>query len=381
MKSTYLFSSPLGDIPVGPSDLKKPFRLSLSEKHEFLTLGDYFRCIEHFLYTAGLESLSDLFAAPASTDENRKEQVLERIVIRAEKHGALYHMASADLFKDSEMARVCIASAISTAGKRYLENEYELIRRLNRETGLSYLPCPYVKTLVDCHCHDRCVKFLMAAYQWFDDFHEWHFSRDESTGLEIRLWDTKRGHRWLKRDEALQLFSKISFILTMYYNVKTMQRIGPWHNGAGDFILRTSKQPIEVRLTTVRGYEPLFSDTTIDPFIGLIYFFLEHTIQIRMDRLNGIEEPVWAPKEYLEAAVSGLFRALEKKEGNGNPLPAPAHTIEKTLADLDGKEIRHLYHPIEEEYRHGPESQWKIINHNLDSHVEELAMAIKDACQ
>ncbi len=382
MESTYLFSSPLGDIQAGPSDLKKPFKLSLSKEHEFLTLGDYFRCIENFLCTVGLLPLSALFKTlPSNKDENKKRPTLKRILIRTEKHGALYHMASADLFTDDEMARLCIASAISEAGKIYLDNEYELIQQLNRKTGLSYLPHPYVKAPVTCHCHGRCTEFIMTAYQWFDDFHEWHFSRDKTDGLAIRLWDTRRGYRWLERNEALQLFFEISFILTMYYDVETMRRIGPWHNGAGDFIVKTSKQPMEVRLTTVRGYESLFYDTATDPFIGLIYFFLEHMIQIRMDRLDGTGEPVWAPKEYLESAVTGFFRALERKERNGSPLPASAHMIEKTLADLDVGEIRRLYTPIEGEYRHGPEGQWKVIDQNLGTHVKELTTAIRYAYQ
>ena len=41
----YLFSSPEGDISLAPEDLARPFLITPSEHHPFLTLGDYFEAI------------------------------------------------------------------------------------------------------------------------------------------------------------------------------------------------------------------------------------------------------------------------------------------------------------------------------------------------
>jgi hypothetical protein len=45
----YLFSSPKGDIPITPDDLRTSFKITPSENHPFLTLGDYFKAIEEFV--------------------------------------------------------------------------------------------------------------------------------------------------------------------------------------------------------------------------------------------------------------------------------------------------------------------------------------------
>ncbi len=57
MEIKYLFSSPEGDISLGPvedpvfggEDLARPFLITPSEHHPFLTLGDYFEAIRAFI--------------------------------------------------------------------------------------------------------------------------------------------------------------------------------------------------------------------------------------------------------------------------------------------------------------------------------------------
>jgi len=49
MEIKYLFSSQEGDISLGPEDLARPFLITPSEHHPFLTLEDYFNTIREFV--------------------------------------------------------------------------------------------------------------------------------------------------------------------------------------------------------------------------------------------------------------------------------------------------------------------------------------------
>ena len=84
----YRFSSPEGDIPLSSEDLNKPFKITLQKEHPVLTLGDYFRVLQEFILVHNREYLTDLMGATG----------IEKLIIRSEKHGALYHIASIDLF-------------------------------------------------------------------------------------------------------------------------------------------------------------------------------------------------------------------------------------------------------------------------------------------
>ncbi|MBU1904993.1 MAG: hypothetical protein KJ573_15555, partial [Proteobacteria bacterium] len=91
MTIEYLFSAPKEDIPAGLDELSLPFKITPSEQHPFLTLGDYFEAIKRFIL---IDQGKPLVRILKESFSNRIDfNTIERILIRSEKHGVLYHLA------------------------------------------------------------------------------------------------------------------------------------------------------------------------------------------------------------------------------------------------------------------------------------------------
>ena len=78
----YLFSSFDGDIEIDPHVLDLPFKLSIERQHDWLRLRDYFDVICSFVL------------------KNIPKRDTRKLLIRSEKHGAYYHVASAEFIFD-----------------------------------------------------------------------------------------------------------------------------------------------------------------------------------------------------------------------------------------------------------------------------------------
>jgi len=100
----HLFSSPKGDIPIGPDELVIPFKVSPSKDHPYLTLGGYFEAIKDFIMrdngNALTAALTEMLNRCIGLD------TIDEILIRSEKHGALYHVASIEIFESITFADV-----------------------------------------------------------------------------------------------------------------------------------------------------------------------------------------------------------------------------------------------------------------------------------
>ena len=114
----YLFSSPEGDISLAPEDLARPFLITPSEPHPFLTLGDYFEAIREFLLKDQgkplLQVLKERLNRETSIDSIRK------ILVRSEKHGVLNHLASVEVLVDDKQIKLAVSTAVSEKGKAWL---------------------------------------------------------------------------------------------------------------------------------------------------------------------------------------------------------------------------------------------------------------------
>ena len=113
MKIECFFSSPEGDIPIGPEEFSLPFKISPSEDHPFLTLKDYFLSIQEFIVDNS-KSVDQIL-----TELWGRKTWIEDIVgftIRSEKHGAFYHIASVELKKHNVSIKLAVSTALSGDG-------------------------------------------------------------------------------------------------------------------------------------------------------------------------------------------------------------------------------------------------------------------------
>ena len=119
MHLRFLLSDPHGDIELSQEDLEQPFLISPEEQHPFLTLADYFGALQNFvLHSGGGLLLTALKKKELQADINLSD--ISEIIIRSEKHGAFYHIASAEIIGFGENIKFALTSALSESAKTCL---------------------------------------------------------------------------------------------------------------------------------------------------------------------------------------------------------------------------------------------------------------------
>ena len=368
----YLSASPEGDIPLGPEDLKKTFKVTPQEDHPFLTLGDYFDALQTFLLNDRASSLPALIRDTFHKDMDPDD--MKELRIRTEKHGALYHVASVEVLGKASPLKFALCTALSERGRHALEREFELMCTLKNPSDPAYLPRVYRMQMVDRRIGSETVSFAVLISEWLEDYHEWHLSMDQGR-LKIQIWDQKQGYRFAGRREAREILKQAAKILTYYYDTREGRQIYPWHHAAGDFVVKSKDGVTHLKLTTVRGYEAVssfFEEGPIDPRIAMIYFLLNLTVKIRLDRIDGTGELVWAENFSIEAALEGFFEGIkrmkaEKRYGLGSP-----EDVISLLKSFDGRELRKLFEPLLGFYRRHESEDFFMVADKLDGHCREL---------
>jgi hypothetical protein len=378
MKITYCFASPDGDIALGPDDLQQPFLVAPGKKHSFLTLGDYFSCIERFVSRDNGQLLNRILHEhyPDCMPFNR----LRKVTITSEKHGAFYHIARLTLQADSASRTLAVTAAVTKNSRQSLEREFMQIGGLNEKYKLPFLPQVY------CQGHESCktpagtatISFVLG--QWFSGFHEWHLSHNNAdNGQKIVLWDSETENRFLSDSEARQLIRQAATILTLYYDCRTFQQITAWHHAAGDFVVRSKGDNLDVRLITVRGYEPLpgFSpgeEKSIE--IPLVVFFLNLTMRMRLDRFDGVGDLAWLKEFAVDETVRGFVEGLAMHEKEGRITPGFMEDFRNLLTTFQPQDFLDIYQQIISSDERVPSEEAVFLIKQLPEHCQELSQTV-----
>ena len=375
----FLFSAPKGDIPVGADDLQRPFLISAGERHPFLTLGDYFEAIKDFILRDHGRPLTTVLYEQFGVDIGLDS--ISEILIRTEKHGALYHLASVEVVSGRQSLKMCVSTAVSENGRAWLRHESGLLKFLNSTFALPYLPVPYFEGDVKVRSDYGNESLSMFLTEWFENYHEWHLSMDEKGEKQgVCVWDLKNGHWFASNREAFEIFRQASKILTLYYDIRDFNQIYPWHHAAGDFIVRSKDGIIDVKLTTARKYEPIMlfsSKDTIDPVVALTYFFLNLSIRMRLDRLDGVGARAWAGGFSVDALIRGFFDGLRIMEAEGRYGLGQVKDLLSLFKGFDQEEFAGLFCPLLDMYAKEDPGDFSVIQANMGSHTQELYEAIQ----
>ncbi len=381
MKINYLFSSPDGDIALTPEDLARPFLITPTESHPFLTLGDYFGSIEAFLLKDPTKPLYSILKErfDKQTEINR----IQEILIRSEKHGALYHPASIEVLVEGKQLKIAVSTAVSEKGKVWLAREYNILTQLKNAYNLPYLPKVYLQGEVECKVgENKHATLVMLMADWFEGYHEWHLSVDKTDDTQkICIWDLNNGNRYASKNEAFEIFRQASKILTLYYDTNTFNQIYPWHHAAGDFIVGTRNGSIDVKLTTARRYESImdsFSDDSVNPIIAMIYFFLNLTVRIQIDKLDGVGKTVWAGDFSAGAATAGFFEALMIMETEGRYDLGKVEDLLSLFQSFNEEELEELFQSLITLYHEDDPEDLAVIRENLGTHINLLYQTLRD---
>jgi hypothetical protein len=359
---TYLVSSPFGDVPVDKEKLRLPLECDpLKTPYKI-----YFRSIEDFLKQD--EFIPVLQATGRKTGREPSLNEITEIIIRAEKHGLLYHPASIELVLENRKVKFGLNVAVTDTGKRWLREETLLLKELRAKHGLPYLPAPYISG------EFNSMVFLLE--DWFEGYHEFHITRDKESKHTLQLWEFGTGYLNLDNSQSFEIYRQSSKILTLYYDFENFNYIYPWHHAAGDFIVKVDNGKIDVRLTTVRRYKPLldFRRDEINPLFAVFYFFLHLSLHMRLDKIDGVGEVVWVEDYSVDAVVQGFSEALRGKNAfNDNPGLYKEFVVLLRSFSLD--ELKASFNPLFDLY--AGTKDLPVIGMNLEGHANKLYDAIQ----
>jgi len=373
-----LFSSPSGDISPSREDLNKPLHVSLSAAHPFLKLEDYFQAAQVFLFEDQWESLLD--ALPDSNGTPLQDRDIRSVKIRSEKQGPLYHVASVAVEGESLLHKFSLISAVTQNGRKALEREFQTLTRLNQNCPPGELPDVYCKGTVKVAKGEKKDSISFFLGEWFEGYHEWHLSRERGGVPCLRIWDLQDGHRAATCEEFREIFQQASRILTRLYDPDTSNQVRPWHHAAGDFVVGKRDGATHVRLTTVRGFEPLLGlsgSAAENPLAHLLFFFLDMGLRMRLDRIDGVGEVSWIEGNILSAVTEGFFEALKAMSRDGYFKETDAWDFLDLLKSFSPAELITAFQPLLEIYEKGAHEELSVIMEHLTSHVKELC-SIRD---
>jgi hypothetical protein len=275
--------------------------------------GDYFTAVAGALSASGAEPLTR--AASVLGGREVKASEIESIRVCLEKHGEFYHPARVSLGVGDASCDCVLNVAVTAAGRRLVQTEHRLLRHLHRLRPSTHIP--RVFGVMEAST-GAAWKWRMLLAEWFGGYHEFHLSVDPADGrLKTVVWQPTGGRRFLDPRQTFALYAGAAEILTFFFNPETFEHLSAWHHAAGDFVVRTRGAALDVKLVTVRDYRPLIGPAgglTPGPRLTLeilLLYFVRLTIRMRLDRLDGAGEAVWADPSVMEAAAAGFFRSLD----------------------------------------------------------------------
>jgi hypothetical protein len=369
----YLGSSFLGKIPLSELDPETiiPLARPGSEMVSGFPLVVYFQAIQQVIEKRGYTNL--LAALRTRLGRLVPLEDISEIRIYSEKHGSDYHPARVEVCLADQVIPFVMNVALTDRGRLVLGNEFSVLDELNRKYAQPYLPQAYFWDEAGVPSkQEGTISLPMYLAEWLEGFYEFHLSRDPVDGKQkLILWDTARPDHYLPDWTADKIYREVAYILTSYYDLETFAQIHPWHLAAGDFIARVEGDQVEIRLVAARQYGPLIGPQDLPWEEALLFFLLNLSVRIRVDRLDGVGDVVWAANGCLSPALEGFFLALKEKKVKGEfPKDFPGR-FRQFLKSQSKDDLEERLAALIEGYNLAA-PDLPIIQKHLDCHLEEV---------
>jgi hypothetical protein len=372
----FIATTPSGDVPLNTARAKKylPTDPRAGDTENGLRYGPYLEAVRTLLMRNNCQRILEALARRLDRVVDLAE--IEWLEIRTEKHGAHYHVARADFSLAGDILSFAVNVATSEEAKSQLVKDYRLLSKLERRYGYPCLPRVYFKGAERYREDGKTKRWLhMFVAEWLRGYHEFHLHPDQrENSYHVLLWDLDRGSRYLSREQCLELYRQAAKILSLYYDWNTFKQIYPWHHAAGDFVLQEDGNKVDIRLITIRDYGPVVdfsSRKRAAKLLALILFFLHLTIQMRLDRLDGVGEVVWANDYCLEGVVAGFFEGLTLGDATGRSGIPSELEIRGLLQSFARDEWLDLMKECLETYSFSQE-ELALVNAHGEAHLDKL---------
>jgi len=344
--------------------------------------GDYFLCLRRFLENDDFEIISR--ALEVRLAKKVKPVNIREIRVCLAKHGEFYHPARVEVYSGPQPVGFVLNVALSGSGTRSIHAEYRTLKRLNTEFSLAFIPRVY--GFGEAHTAGG-RKIPMFFGDWLDGYHEFHVADDPSGhGRNVYAWDGDESRSLFSQDQQAEIYRQAARILTYYYNVESFEQISGWHHAAGDFIVRAEDGGVDLKLISVRRYAPHLK-MTVDSETGngpdaetilqaLLLFFLNLSIRMRLDRIDGVGDLVWIDRLAVAATLEGFFEGLTLKEPISSLPDAIDRCFAYFLSVCTAEDLGELCQSLAASLdRRAPETP--IVRQNLKEHIASLSRAIE----
>lgn len=373
----YFLGGSAADRQLSPAELELPFRISPAEEHPFFTLKDYFSALEEFITADRGRILREALAKQQPQQALTLEDFSEARLY-SEKHGAFYHITRIVLCGLRENHEFAITTALAEAPMKTLTAEFHLLRELgNKKPGC--FPEVYGLETLQRKTEGGTGEFRMLLGEWLTGFHEWHLGGPAPE--RINLWDSDSGHRYLSKAESFEILRQAATILTCCYDQGTFYQVYPWHHGAGDFVARSGAgREISVKLITARQYAPLVhfeQAREADLLVAAIHFLLNLAVRMRLDRRDGLGEPLWFDAWATDATVAGFFAGLAESSKKDRLKIGTAAGFLQLMQSFDVEELYDMHGSLLTIYRDEDEGDSRLIRKKLNDHAAELHRALQ----
>lgn len=329
-----------------------------------LTYGDYFLAVRHFIEDCQYKIL--ITALHAVDKLFCRMEDIDGVDLFLEKHGQFYHPCRVVVRLKNDTCTFVVNVAVSSYGKNAIEQEFNLLSRLADFGDGHFLPQVYgCGTVSLSNGYD--VKMFIG--EWFEDFHEFHLSREPATGQnKIRVWDGNQTARFLTNAEAEKLYRQIAKIITYYYDPATFGQIHPWHHAAGDFVVCCTGDELDVRLVTVRNYSALLETSESDDITileAMIFFLVNLSIRTRLDRIDGVEDVAWADIPAVSGTILGFMDGLKEKK------PPWDHRFKQFIKTIPFSDFTEICEATVDSY-HPQAPEISVVRSHLPQHAIDL---------
>ena len=304
---------------------------------------------------------------------------IRTIDLVAEKHGSDYHPARIVIKTQKERLMFVANVAFTEVSRKLLEHEFSLSGRLHQKIRTDFIPKTYLLDEEDLdEPNGARARMLIMLGEWFEGFHEFHLSAAEGGSSRTILWDTDHGYAFLSDHESAQIYYKASFILTSFYDPETFEEIFPWHHASGDFVASRENGQMACKLITVRQYAARLEFHKRSPenqVTAMLLFFANLTIRMRLDRLDGVGETVWARDHSVEATIKGVVDGLRRNVENQQDQESAIRFFE-ILKRLSPAELTEIFRTVVESYDPAAPDV-PVIRANLAEHILAVYKAIQ----
>jgi hypothetical protein len=374
-RERFLHSSPSGLVQFDEKRLDSFLPLArpegCKEALQRINYRVYLEAIRQFIHE-NWEQFLEVLAGQGLKDAGN----IHAIDIISEKHGGDYHPARINVQAADSRHSFALNVALTSRGKQRISQDYHLLASFRERFPAKFTPEVYFLGEVNVQAKNQEeLVILMFMGEWLNGYHEFHLSvKPESGETGTILWDLNRGYQYLSRDTTAEIFRQAALILTSYYDTKAFAEVYPWHHAAGDFVVKYSKGDVDVKLITLRQYAPrmVFPEHSFrHRLLALKLFLANLTVRMRLDRLDGVGEIVWAGDYAVEGAISGFIEGMKAQVASGMCDDMLLRQFVEETQRMSPAEVAEIFQMVTESYYEEAPDSPVILDHLVD-HIFEV---------